>query len=265
MVKEVAGAVRRGFTLIELLVVIAIIAILAALLLPALQNSKEQAKRISCVSNLKQIGLAILTYADDNNNTRPYPESTGVWDNGRGLRLENTIRDYVGTTVKKDNVIGGIFLCPSSNMTVFQAPNSWPAWGNLRYKHGDNTGQYDLNSYNGGRIYWTANNSDGMRTLYYRQPASYPLHFCSRGRSENPDDTKYGSTDDWNGPVSSFHGWLGPRPTVMLDGHAIIMMTLKYRQNRWQNLDIDPFTSTWFWENTSTQGCKRLETRLEEY
>jgi prepilin-type N-terminal cleavage/methylation domain-containing protein/prepilin-type processing-associated H-X9-DG protein len=75
-----SGRGKAGFTLIELLVVIGIIAILAAMLLPALGSAKESARRIACINNLKQLHTALTMYSDDNDGQYP-PRSKPYWPN----------------------------------------------------------------------------------------------------------------------------------------------------------------------------------------
>jgi len=103
---------RAAFTLIELLVVIAIIAILAAMLLPALAQAKERAKAIQCVNNAKQMGLATMLYAGDNNECYPYginSKNNASWADPSAWYIQ--LLPYLGSSTNS----GGskVYACPS--------------------------------------------------------------------------------------------------------------------------------------------------------
>ena len=129
---------RRGFTLIELLVVIAIIAILAAILFPVFARARENARRTSCSSNLKQIGLGILQYVQDYDETMP----------GHNMRAPQNQywMDIVQPYVKSSQ----LFVCPSHSGGKYYAdpgyaPRPNGNGGTVNWDDGAYLGSYGCN------------------------------------------------------------------------------------------------------------------------
>jgi len=122
---------RGAFTLVELLVVIAIIAILAALLMPALSRSKVKAYNAACLNNLRQLGIATRLYADDNEERLPSAEilPTQPIDPQNPLpRICDVLAKYVGRSSGANTNSATVFKCPADKKSRFAAEGSSYEW-----------------------------------------------------------------------------------------------------------------------------------------
>ncbi len=118
---------RTAFTLIELLVVIAIIAVLAALLLPVISRATESGRSTACLSNLRQIGVVLQLYVQDNDNKMPVMYdalvSTNTAPTNTSATIDRVLTNYLGN-VK-------ILRCPSDDKQLFEITGSSYAWNSL--------------------------------------------------------------------------------------------------------------------------------------
>jgi prepilin-type N-terminal cleavage/methylation domain-containing protein len=151
---------RAGFTLVELLVVIAIVAILAGLLLPAMASARQAGQRAACISNLRQIGIAIQVYANDFNGLIPYgpkappftspanfypstgaPTSLISMQNGSPAGLGLMLKVYLAHQSR-------VLFCPGSDNAIdadaeLAKVGITQAQGSYYYRHGGNTQLFD--------------------------------------------------------------------------------------------------------------------------
>ncbi|MDD2706911.1 MAG: DUF1559 domain-containing protein [Verrucomicrobiae bacterium] len=104
---------HQGFTLIELLVVTAIIALLCAMLSPALKSARNSARSIACINNLKQISHAVLLYAGDHNDWLPHGGDANLPMASPNQTWKYLIAPYLGTPQSTHSLEHGIFQCPS--------------------------------------------------------------------------------------------------------------------------------------------------------
>ncbi len=114
---------HRAFTLIELLVVIGIIAILAAILFPVFAKAREKARQAACQSNLKQIGIGLVMYAQDYDETYPAAASYGTVN----TQIPQQVAPYVQRVASFSGNSSGIWLCPSDGVIPTSGGAAVPA------------------------------------------------------------------------------------------------------------------------------------------
>jgi len=233
---------KRGFTLIELLVVIAIIAILAAILFPAFAKAREAARRSSCSSNLKQIGLAIMSYTQEyDENYPPYFNYTDPANPDNGTSNSAVWKQLVQPYVKSTD----LFKCPSNprNGEVDWGANALQNLPAINRSYSSNVRLI------GPR--WTTDNSRGMSHI--NAPASKIM--VSEGWGVGMGWPDWGGANPGNWANEGFAGHLGTMNVLYADGHVKSMRPVATMTpfNQWGRMDDQT--------DASINGCNDVNGR----
>ena len=244
---------RKNFTLIELLIVIAIIAILAGMLLPALNSAREKARGIFCAGSLKQFGLSFHNYTDSNNGYYPWlPNSNQgqqicYW---RHLMMRSGDLPYKTLTVSGVVTRREVNLCPSRSIDPTSTGNNIPSINNTRADYNNSYLINGVAGYSNGYYGYGLTESfpgvPGCRTTAVKQPSAFGIlvekgDFKDFGRT-SLTATSFSSERDWHNPVKpvtttsdtsivdmAVHG--GTANYLFADGHVTAM---KYTAVQWK-------------------------------
>ncbi len=160
------------FSLIELLVVVAVIAILVSILLPALGKARSKARAISCINNVKQLGLAMAMYADDSDGQlakRDYGRKNGSWKSfAQSVANDRPIGDSLkivnhGAWMVGGYASGGVYFCPAERIHVEDSGN-WPTWSQRKtWMREDWAEVFRSDAQSGSTASFTAANTTGYQ------------------------------------------------------------------------------------------------------
>lgn len=242
--------IRRPFTLIELLVVIAILAILAAMLLPALSKAREQARWVSCLSNQRQLSLAFLLYASDYDDYLPCLDNmkgSGVNSYGAAVGVKNwldeVVRQYLGSAAAASSEPSKVLFCPDE-------PD-----------RADITTNYGLN-------YLVASSGQGaQKTTSFQAPAATSMlventgHLCYYCYVLNPDGRHLvGASYGLNRAALFRHKDGKVCDVSFLDGHAEGLTRLKVPcRESYPETEEAVLRNTWFNQGKVSSSLETIE------